>query len=107
MGECESFCHSSGFQVCYLGTLIYFQFILQLQGTVGSCNCGYIMFSKKSGHTTYQDKEMERKMLLNHYVIDRSKTVRNTEVTVIICSFIDYTTFLTGKIVSTIDQIMD
>merc|ERR1719483_1079444 len=31
-GKCESFCLSSGFQ-----------------GSVGSCNCGYIMFSKRSG----------------------------------------------------------
>merc|ERR1719295_221720 len=30
-GNCESFCLSSGFQ-----------------GSVGSCNCGYIMFSKRS-----------------------------------------------------------
>merc|ERR1711872_771050 len=30
-GKCESFCLSSGFQ-----------------GSVGNCNCGYIMFSKRS-----------------------------------------------------------
>ena len=35
-GKCESFCLSSGFQ-----------------GSVGSCNCGYIMFSKRSGPTPH------------------------------------------------------
>merc|ERR1711892_712134 len=35
-GKCESFCLSSGFQ-----------------GSVGSCNCGYIMFAKRSGPTPH------------------------------------------------------
>ena len=39
-GKCESFCLSSGFQ-----------------GSVGSCNCGYIMFAKRSGPTPHQHIE--------------------------------------------------
>merc|ERR1719154_587098 len=42
-GKCESFCLSSGFQ-----------------GSVGSCNCGYIMFSKRSGPSDHRERVMEQ-----------------------------------------------
>merc|ERR1711936_163781 len=59
-GKCESFCVSTG-----------------IQGSVGNCNCGYIMFSKRSGHAPLQDKELYKhtKEMFNK---DMFKTLQNT-----------------------------
>merc|ERR1712012_252784 len=49
-GKCESFCLSSGFQ-----------------GSVGNCNCGYIMFSKRSAPIHhYPEDFIEDELLTKH-----------------------------------------
>ena len=47
------------------------------QGSVGSCNCGYIMFSKRSGNTPHlvKDKDIDKtNQGLPNNMMDMSKT---------------------------------
>ena len=76
-GKCESFCLSSGFQVIFISYQRFLKSVFIFQGSVGSCNCGYIMFSKRSGlgHALHQDKEMDNtNQELLHHLKGRSIT---------------------------------
>merc|ERR1712215_44707 len=58
--RCESFCDTTG-----------------IQGSVGSCNCGYIMFSKRSGHAPRQEKRIY-KLNRDLFNKDMFKSLQNT-----------------------------
>ena len=46
-----------------------------IQGSVGSCNCGYIMFSKRSGNSPHKNKAMDdTNQILHHLNTELSTT---------------------------------